>query len=167
MADFASAAAPEEDHDSMAVLDALSRLPVPMLVDCTAAPDMEPLYGAALSRGIHVIAANKKPLTGPIETYRALAATARANHRDFHYETTVGASLPVIETLKDIVRTGDRVSRIEGSFSGTLGYLTNELMAGAPLAGAVRQARELLQEVRSALRRRGGPEQDPVGRLGA
>ncbi len=139
----ALAAAPEEDHDPMAVLDALSRLPVPMLVDCTAAPDMEPLYGAALSRGIHVIAANKKPLTGPIETYRALAATARANHRDFHYETTVGASLPVIETLKDIVRTGDRVSRIEGSFSGTLGYLTNELMAGAPLAGAVRQAREL------------------------
>jgi aspartokinase/homoserine dehydrogenase 1 len=57
------------------------------------------------------------------------------------YETTVGASLPVIETLKDLVRTGDVVRRIEGSFSGTLGYVCNELSAGVPIHEAVAEAR--------------------------
>ncbi|MEO1270855.1 MAG: bifunctional aspartate kinase/homoserine dehydrogenase I, partial [Myxococcota bacterium] len=56
---------------------------------------------------------------------------------------TVGASLPVIETLKNLVRTGDRVRLIEGSFSGTLGYLTNEVMAGRSLSEAVRTAHRL------------------------
>jgi aspartokinase/homoserine dehydrogenase 1 len=69
--------------------------------------------------------------------------TARANHRALRYETTVGASLPVIETLKNLVRTGDKVLRIEGSLSGTLGYLCNELMRGVRLSEAVATAREL------------------------
>lgn len=70
-------------------------------------------------------------------------ADARRHHRDFRYETTVGASLPVIETLQDLVRTGDRVRLVEGSFSGTLGYLANEITAGVPFSEAVRIAREL------------------------
>jgi aspartokinase/homoserine dehydrogenase 1 len=69
-------------------------------------------------------------------------AVARRHHRLYLYETTVGASLPVIATLKDLVRTGDRVKLIEGSFSGTLGFLVNELMRGVPLSRAVADARE-------------------------
>ncbi|WP_236068479.1 amino acid kinase family protein [Citreicoccus inhibens] len=125
-----------------ALLEPLRRLPVPVLVDCTAAEDMESLYLEAFQRGIHVVAANKKPLTGSLETWERLRGTARHHHRAHHYETTVGAGLPVIQTLKDLVRTGDCVHRVEGSFSGTLGYLCDELMRGVPLSRAVRIARE-------------------------
>jgi aspartokinase/homoserine dehydrogenase 1 len=125
------------------VLEQLRRLSVPILVDVTAADDMEGLYHEAFRRGLHVVAANKKPLTIPMPARNALLAESRTAHRQYFYETTVGASLPVIETLKDLVRTGDQVRLIEGSFSGTLGYLTNQMMAGQPLADAVREAKEL------------------------
>jgi aspartokinase/homoserine dehydrogenase 1 len=125
------------------LLERLKRLPVPILVDCTAASGMEKLYEEALSRGIHVVAANKKPLTIPWKEREALMLAAKVSHRAYHYETTVGASLPVIDTLKNLVRTGDRVHLIEGSFSGTLGYLSNELSRGVPLSQAVATARDL------------------------
>lgn len=121
----------------------LRRLPVPVLVDCTAAEDMGPFYRRVFGHGIHVVAANKKPLTVGQDARDALMEAARRHYRAYHYETTVGASLPVIETLKDLVRTGDRVQLIEGSFSGTLGYLTHELSGGTPLAQAVRTAQAL------------------------
>lgn len=124
-------------------LESFGRLPVPILVDCTGADDMEDLYRRAFAHGVHVVAANKKPLTIPWEEREALMQNARRTHREYHYETTVGASLPVIDTLKNLVRTGDSVHLIEGSFSGTLGYLTNELMSGKPLEAAVREAKDL------------------------
>lgn len=125
------------------LLETLARMPVPILVDCTGVDDMEALYHKAFAKGIHVVAANKKPLTIPWPAREELVQHARRTNREYHYETTVGASLPVIDTLKNLVRTGDYVRLIEGSFSGTLGYLTNELMAGKPLAAAVREAKEL------------------------
>jgi aspartokinase/homoserine dehydrogenase 1 len=125
-----------------ASLDELRRLPAPVLVDCTAEEGMERVYAEAFNRGIHVVAANKKPLTLPWAERQALLALARRAHRAYHYETTVGASLPVIETLKNLVRTGDRVHLIEGSLSGTLGFLCAEVMKGVPLSEAVRDARE-------------------------
>ncbi len=129
--------------DTDALLERLARLPVPILVDCTAADGMEELYRSAFRRGIHVVAANKKPITIDWSGREALMVEARRHHRDFRYETTVGASLPVIETLQDLVRTGDRVRLVEGSFSGTLGYLANEITAGVPLSEAVRTARKM------------------------
>ena len=126
-----------------ALLERLRRLPVPVLVDCTAAGGMEAVYEAAFAHGVHVVAANKKPLTIAADDCERLMAAARKSHRAYLYETTVGASLPVIETLKNLVRTGDRVLLIEGSFSGTLGYLTNEVMKGASLSHAVRVAKDL------------------------
>jgi len=123
------------------LLDELSRLPVPVLVDCTAADGMEALYHAAFARGIHVVAANKKPLALPFDARQTLFDAARHAHRAYRYETTVGASLPVIETVKNLVRTGDRVLMIEGSLSGTLGYLSNALTAGEKLSVAVAEAR--------------------------
>lgn len=129
-------------RDVIDLLDDLKRLPVPVLVDCTAADGMEKIYEAAFARGVHVVAANKKPFALPAPGYRALFAASRRAHRALRYETTVGASLPVIETLKNLVRTGDRVRRIEGSLSGTLGFLANEVSRGEPLSRAVRVARE-------------------------
>ncbi len=128
---------------TLEALDKLSRMPVPILVDCTAAGGMQDLYKEAFKRRIHVVAANKKPLTIAWPEREELMQCAADNHRRYHYETTVGASLPVIETLKNLVRTGDTVRLIEGSFSGTLGYLTNEAMAGVHFSEAVREARDL------------------------
>lgn len=125
------------------VLDRIASNPVPILVDVTAAPGMDRLYLEAFRRGIHVVTVNKKPLAGTYATWAALRETARAHRRAFRYETTVGAALPVVRTLQDLVRTGDRVHRIEGSLSGTLGYLSNELAGGSTLSDAVRRARDL------------------------
>jgi len=135
----AVAAATERETDD-ALLDRLRRLPTPVLVDCTAASGFEALYAKAFDAGVHVVGANKKPLTVDAATRDDLMRRARDRHRTWRYETTVGASLPVIDTIKNLVRTGDRVLRIEGSFSGTLGYLTNELNRGVGLADAVRDA---------------------------
>ena len=121
----------------------LSRLPVPILVDCTASADIINVMQRGFAHGVHAAAANKKPFAADRAAYAALFAAARAHHRDLRYETTVGASLPVIETLKDLVRTGDVVHRIEGSFSGTLGFVCNELSAGVPIHVAVAEARRL------------------------
>ncbi|MBK9753723.1 MAG: bifunctional aspartate kinase/homoserine dehydrogenase I [Nannocystis sp.] len=124
------------------LLDRLRRLPAPVLVDCTAADGMGPVYAEAFARGIHVVSANKKPLTLGTGPDGQLRAAARSAHAAWRYETTVGASLPVIATLADLVRTGDRVHRVEGSFSGSLGYIAGEVMRGVPLSQAVRQARQ-------------------------
>jgi bifunctional aspartokinase / homoserine dehydrogenase 1 len=128
---------------ALTLLPELARLPNPVLVDCTASPGMEELYTAAFAQGINVVSANKQPLALPRGQRDALHATARRHYRVYLYETTVGAALPVIETLKNLVRTGDRVVRIEGAFSGTLGFLCERLTAGEPLSAAVRRAKEL------------------------
>ena len=122
------------------LLRTLGHHPLPVLVDCTAEDGMEAMYREAFQSGVHVVAANKKPLTLDIGAHWDLLDEARRRHRAYRYETTVGASLPVVETLRDLVRTGDPVRLVEGSFSGTLGYITDELSKGGDLAQIVRQA---------------------------
>jgi len=129
--------------DVTSLLDRLSRLPNPVLVDCSAAPGMEKLYRAAFAHSVNVVSANKQPLALPQPERDELLGVARKHFRAYHYETTVGAALPVIETLKNLVRTGDHVITIEGAFSGTLGYLCDQLAQGKALSAAVRTAREL------------------------
>ena len=104
---------------------------------------MEAHYLDAFAAGVHVVAANKKPLAEPQAAWQALMDASHAAHRFYNYETTVGASLPVIDTLKNLVRTGDQVNLVEGCLSGTLGYLTNEVMNGVSLSHAVREAKAL------------------------
>ncbi len=127
--------------DPAGLLDALAQLPRAVLVDCTAASGFEALYTSALSRGVHVVTANKKPFVAPLAARAKLLEASRRGQ--LRYETTVGAGLPVIEPLKDLVRTGDEVRLIEGCFSGTLGFLASELSKGTPLSRAVRSAKEL------------------------
>ncbi len=130
--------APRQPLD--ALIESTKGLRTPVLVDCTASEGMPQVYAAAFSRGVHVVTANKKPLAVPWSERAALFEARRASRREFRYETTVGASLPVVETLRNLVRTGDRVARIEGSLSGTLGYLSNEVSLGRRLSVAVREA---------------------------
>src|SRR5438067_162944 len=82
----------------------LDASPNAVLVDCTAAEGMEAVYSFALRRGAHVVTANKKPFVVSLDASRRLFAAARASGRQLRYETTVGAGLPVIEPLKDLVR---------------------------------------------------------------
>lgn len=117
-------------HD---LLDAASReLTDPkVFVDATAADDMVDLHCAALQAGFHVVTCNKKPIAGPLADYRRLRAESRAASRFYLHEVTVGAGLPVIATLRELVVSGDTIRTIEGCFSGTL----NTLCAGMDQGG--------------------------------
>jgi aspartokinase/homoserine dehydrogenase 1 len=111
----------------------------PVLVDVTA-EETGDLLRAALAQGFDLVLANKKPLAGPAETYRDLLATAAAAGRRLRYEATVGAGLPILDTFRKLVDSGDRVLRIEGCVSGTLGYVLSAVGEGRPFSEAVREA---------------------------
>jgi homoserine O-acetyltransferase/O-succinyltransferase len=136
----APAAGPVDARTAPALLDRLARLPRPVLVDLTAADGMEEVYEQAFRRGIDVVASNKRPLAIAPRRLEAVKAARRQHGRHWHYDTAVGASLPVIGTLRRLVRSGDRVRRVEGSLSGTLGFLCSELARGVPLSLATRWA---------------------------
>ena len=111
----------------------------PVLVDVTA-DDTTEAVTAALSAGMHVVLANKRPVTTDKRRYDALRATAQAHGRRLLHEATVGAGLPIIDTYQKLVESGDRVSKIEGCPSGTLGYLFGEMGRGASFSAALRGA---------------------------
>jgi homoserine dehydrogenase len=90
-----------------------------------------------------LVLANKRPLAGPRSQSDALWQTARARGRRILHEATVGAGLPIIDTYHKLVESGDRVDRIEGLLSGTLGYVLSEVSAGVPFSRAVRRAMDL------------------------
>jgi aspartokinase/homoserine dehydrogenase 1 len=132
----------ESDLDVLADYVQTDSVPHAAIIDCTASSDVATRYGEWLSRGIHVITPNKKANSGPIEYYRELRQAGRRADAHYFYETTVGAALPVIQTLRDLVQTGDEVRRIEGVFSGTLSYLFNSFDGSTPFSEIVRAARE-------------------------
>ena len=117
--------------------------PHSLLVDCTTSSQLAENYVSWLERGIHVITPNKKAGTTNYAYYRSLLDTCLKTGRRFLYETTVGAGLPVICTLKDLVQTGDRVHRIEGIVSGTLAWLFNQYDGSVPFSALVRKAKEM------------------------
>ncbi len=111
------------------------------IVDCTASAELAANYPCWLERGIHIITANKRANTGTMEFYRTLRAISRARNRHYLYETTVGAGLPIISTLRDLVQTGDQVFEIEGVLSGTLSYIFNTFDGTKPFSEIVQEAR--------------------------
>lgn len=115
---------------------ALSR---PILVDATAS-DTAPLLEDALARGWDVVLANKVPLAADQDAVDRLHGAATAFGRRLLHEATVGAGLPVIDTLHKLLDAGDRVLRIEGCPSGTLGYLFGEMGRGRSFSSALRSA---------------------------
>lgn len=112
--------------------------PGAILADLTASPKTAPTLHAALAARCGVVLANKIPLAGPWDE-----AAPLMTHPHLRYEVTVGAGLPVIQTLRDLRDTGDAITLIEGCVSGTLGYLCAELERGVPYSQAVAQARAL------------------------
>ena len=84
--------------------------------------------------------ANKKPLAGSAAAYRRLVDTAASSGRRLRYEATVGAGLPVIDTFRKLVESGDSVRRVEGCVSGTLGFVLSSLDSGTSFSEALREA---------------------------
>jgi aspartokinase/homoserine dehydrogenase 1 len=110
-----------------------------VFVDCTASDDIGDVYAPLLRAGVAVATANKKPLADKLEAWKTIRA-ASAGNADLYHEATVGAGLPVIRTLTDLLASGDRLLKIEGAFSGTLSYLMDRLKHGVTFSEAVRQA---------------------------
>jgi len=100
-------------------------LPHAVIIDCTASERVAREYHGWLKRGIHVITPNKRANTAELAYYRSLQGASRERGVRYLYEATVGAGLPIIQTLRDLIQTGDEVYRIEGVLSGTLSYLFN------------------------------------------
>ncbi|KAI0229091.1 Homoserine dehydrogenase [Massospora cicadina] len=96
-----------------------------VLVDCTSDESVARLYPNWLKNGFHVVTPNKKAFSGELSLYKEILAASQKHARFCYHESTVGAGLPVLETLKALVHTGDKIVKIEGIFSGTLSYLFN------------------------------------------
>lgn len=127
------------DLDAFATHVKAEHLPHAVIVDCSANDDIAERYQGWLERGIHVVTPNKRLGAGPLARYRAV----RGHARHFFYEATVGAGLPVITTLRDLIQTGDRVAKIEGVLSGTLSFVFNELTPERAFSDVVAEAKRL------------------------
>ena len=116
-------------------------LPHAVIVDCTASAEIARHYPSWLAAGIHIVTPNKQAGSADLAFYRTLAEARRVGGSHYLYEATVGAGLPIIQTLRDLRETGDRIHRIEGVLSGTLSYLFNIWDGEQPFSALVREAK--------------------------
>lgn len=116
-------------------------IPHAVIVDCTASAEVARHYPEWLAAGIHVVTPNKQAGSADLASYRALHRARRAGGAHYLYEATVGAGLPIIQTVRDLRETGDRIQRIEGILSGTLSYLFNVWDGAQPFSALVRDAK--------------------------
>jgi aspartokinase/homoserine dehydrogenase 1 len=117
-------------------------VPHSVIIDCSTSEKLPLHYREWLGKGIHVITPNKKANSGPLKNYLEIRATSQETGSHYLYEATVGAGLPVITTLRDLVQTGDEVTRIEGVLSGTLSYLFNRFTGETPFSAVLKEARD-------------------------
>ncbi len=113
-----------------------------VFVDCTANSKVAGVYKDVLSRYVSVVTANKIACSSEYSYYQQLKSIANEKGIRFMYETTVGAGLPIIKTINDLIVSGDKVIRIEAVLSGTLNFIFNTISPDVPLSSAVRMARE-------------------------
>lgn len=113
-----------------------------VFADVTADNEVAACYDSLLQRSISVVACNKVACSSPYGYYKKLKDLAREYNSLFLFETNVGAGLPVIGTLNDLLRSGDKINRIEAVLSGTLNFVFNHYNGKRPFADVVRQAQE-------------------------
>ncbi len=112
-----------------------------IFVDCTASDDVPRIYPRLLERSIAVVTPNKRGISGGMHLYSTLKGAAQKRRTPFLHETCVGAALPVLSTLADLVRSGDKVVRIEAVLSGTLSFIFNSMTQGIAFSTAVLEAK--------------------------
>lgn len=113
-----------------------------VFVDCTASVEVAGLYQEFLEHNISVVAANKEAASADYATYEKLKSTARRRGVKFLFETNVGAGLPIIRTINDLLNSGDKILKIEAVLSGTLNYIFNKISADIPFSKTVQMAKE-------------------------
>lgn len=111
-----------------------------VFIDCTANAEVATIYEELLTHNISVVAANKVAASSKYENYDILKTIARKKGIKYLFETNVGAGLPIISTINGLLKSGDKILRIEAVVSGTLNYLFNEMNENVPLSKAVRMA---------------------------
>jgi aspartokinase/homoserine dehydrogenase 1 len=111
-----------------------------VFVDVTAHQTVSDVYMQLLGKAVSVVACNKIACSSPYAHYAKLKSLAREFNAAFLFETNVGASLPIIGTLNDLIRSGDNINRIEAVLSGTLNYVFNNYDGSIPFSKVVRQA---------------------------
>lgn len=114
----------------------------PVLVDCTSSESIANQYADFLAAGFHVVTPNKKANTSSMAYYHQLRDVARSSRRKLMYETTVGAGLPVIENLQNLISAGDELERFSGILSGSLSYIFGKLDEGMTLSQATNIAKD-------------------------
>ena len=113
-----------------------------VFVDCTASDDVASLYQDFLNHNISVVAANKVAASSQYDNYKALKQTARRRGVKYLFETNVGAGLPIINTINDLINSGDKILRIEAVVSGTLNFIFNTISEEIKLSDTIRLAKE-------------------------
>ncbi|MGV6852011.1 MAG: bifunctional aspartate kinase/homoserine dehydrogenase I [bacterium] len=117
-------------------------LPNHVIIDCTSSQTMADQYISWLEQGIHVITPNKKANSSDYSYYKELMVAGSKRGSQYMYETNVGAGLPIVQVLKDLINTGDEVHNIGGIFSGTMAYLFNKYDGETGFAALVKSALE-------------------------
>ena len=115
----------------------------PVFVDCTASYDLPERYLDILNAGMSRATPNKRANSMDINFYHELRRTANKMHRRFLYETNVGAGLPIIDTLQNLYKSGDKLESFNGIMSGSLSYIFGKLDEGVPFSQAVLEAKDL------------------------
>ncbi|EIM77135.1 bifunctional aspartokinase I/homoserine dehydrogenase I [Nitritalea halalkaliphila LW7] len=114
-----------------------------VFVDCGESQEVADVYTRVLEAKVGIVTPNKKANSASLDAYRELKRLAKKRGVKFLYETNVAAGLPVINTLQDLMLSGDRVLKIEAVLSGSMNYIFSELERGAPFSEVVRQAKAL------------------------
>lgn len=117
-------------------------IPHSVIIDCSTSDEVANQYSSWMNKGISVITPNKKAGSGPIERLTAIRKAQENKRSHFFYEATVGAGLPIITTLRDLIQTGDTILSIEGIVSGTLSYLFSEFKGNQKFSDMVLQAKQ-------------------------
>ena len=115
----------------------------PVIVDCTSSQAVADQYADFLGEGFHVVTPNKKANTSSWAYYQQMRAAAAKSRRKFLYDTNVGAGLPVIENLQNLLSAGDELLQFSGILSGSLSFIFGKLDEGVSLSEATKMAREL------------------------
>lgn len=113
-----------------------------VFIDITASQEVPEIYERLLKRSINIVACNKIAASSDFETYKTLKNTARNHSCRFYFETNVGAGLPVIGTINDLIKSGDKITSIQAVLSGTLNFVFNNYDGSRPFSEVVAQAQK-------------------------
>ena len=135
--------APPADLDRFTEQVTAAHLPHAVIIDCSASATVADRYADWLQAGIHVVTPNKQAGSGPLQRWQAIRAAAAGSGARWRYEATVGAGLPIIQTLRDLIDTGDQLLAVDGILSGTLAWLFNRYDGSVSFSALVREAHRL------------------------